>query len=204
MQSKRLKALKRRQASGADPDASGDDEDLLDAAALRVAKALNSRLEEELDLVDDQVPLASGGATAPSNIENDEELDTGGVSLFKGGAKLRAVSTVQVEAQPKQQRPKKRRKKRDIHDTTTANTTRESGLSSSDEEERARECAAMAVNADDLLFAAEKYAAQVKSKIAKVDATIDDDQGGKGKQRRLKREREERERRNAFLSASAD
>lgn len=145
----------------------------LDATQLRVAVALEHRLERDLEMCEHIEARSSntiGGADAGSN----GGLEHSGVLFFRPGRMKRTKFDISLG---------KKEKTRKIGSNT-----------SSDDEDGAqdKDVLSVVVEPEELLRSAEKAAWDAKMNVAPVNPSSDDE-GGKAKRRRRKREQDELE-----------
>lgn len=141
----------------------------LDATQLRVAVALEQRLEKDLQMCEN-VYDSSKGTSDSSALDRDDSLEKPGVLLFWPGRV-------------------KRKNSAGANLPVTKRYIKANSVSS-DDGDAMEDLLSVVVEPTDLLKQAERVALQARLNVAPVNPTSDDE-GGKAKRRKRKREKEE-------------
>lgn len=159
-------------------DRDGDDNIIaLNATQLRIASVLEERLDRDLEFQGNE-PKRSRDDDAVVSLQIGDDS----IILLKGHGKVLLSAGQKDLLKGKRIAALERMSQRHGRYQTVS--------SSSDEEEAMTKCAAIAVEPHTLLKNAQTAAELVMHKIAPIDLNPDEEQGGKAKQRRLRRERE--------------
>jgi len=174
MQRKAIRAAQRRVGGGGVKGTAKDSDDeggdMLDAGQIRVADILRKRLDDEIDLEYKEQPSPAFVSTNFKDQSHSSD-DIIGVQLFRNGP-----ATMDVVFKPDEGAFARRHK---------------GPVSSSSDDDLNVEprFLSVAIDADSLIDNAKKAAAAAKLNIALV-GTVSGNEGGKAKQRKLRKERE--------------